>query len=47
MKITIKENSQINEARTIPVSRELVSQLEGLYKKAFLKLAETYILDKL
>ena len=41
----IKLSNKINEARTIPVNKELVSQLENLYKKAFLKLAEVYILD--
>jgi len=43
----IKLSNKINEARTIPVNKELVSQLENLYKKAFLKLAEVYILDEL
>jgi hypothetical protein len=38
---------KINEARTIPVSRYLVDQLSGLYKKAFLKLVEVYIIDEI
>lgn len=38
---------KLQESRTLPVSRDLVSALEGIYKKAFLKLAEVYILDEL
>jgi hypothetical protein len=38
---------KLQESRTLPVSRELVSALEGIYKKAFLKLVEVYILDEL
>lgn len=38
---------KLTEARTIPVSRYLVDQLSGLYKKAFLKLVEVYITDEL
>lgn len=38
---------KLQESRTLPVSRDLVSALEGIYKKAFLKLAEVYILDEM
>jgi hypothetical protein len=38
---------RLQESRTLPVSRDLVSALEGIYKKAFLKLAEVYILDEM
>ena len=38
---------KLTEARTIPVSRYLVDQLSGLYKKAFLKLVEVYIIDEI
>jgi hypothetical protein len=38
---------KLTESRTLPVSRDLVSALEGVYKKAFLKLAEVYILDEM
>lgn len=38
---------KLTESRTLPVSRELVSQLEPLYKKAFLKLAEVFVLDEM
>lgn len=38
---------KLTESRTLPVSRELVSQLEPLYKKGFLKLVEVFILDKI
>lgn len=46
--IKIKINNKaLQEARTIPVSRYLVDQLSGLYKKAFLKLVEVYIIDEI
>lgn len=38
---------KLQESRTLPVSRDLVSALEGIYKKAFLKLAEVYIIDEM
>lgn len=38
---------KLQESRTLPVSRDLVSALEGIYKKAFLKLVEVYILDEM
>lgn len=46
--IKIKINNKaLHEARTIPVSRYLVDQLSGLYKKAFLKLVDVYIEDEI
>jgi hypothetical protein len=42
-----KTKDNLDEARTIPVSTELVRQLTGLYKKSFLKLAEVYITDEM
>jgi hypothetical protein len=38
---------KLQESRTLPVSRDLVAALEGIYKKAFLKLSEVYILDEM
>jgi len=37
----------IQEARTLPVSKSLVATLEVMYRKTFLKLIETYILEEL
>ena len=51
MSIYNKDNKMIKiklqESRTLPVSRELVAAIEPIYKKAFLKLAEVFILDEL
>ena len=42
-KIKIK----LEESRTLPVNKDLVAVLTGMYKKSFLKLAEIYILDEM
>jgi hypothetical protein len=38
---------KLQENRTLPVSKDLVAVLAGMYKKSFLKLAEIYILDEM
>ena len=38
---------KLEESRTLPVSKDLVAVLTGMYKKSFLKLAEIYILDEM
>ena len=38
---------KLEESRTLPVSKDLVDVLTGMYKKSFLKLSEIYILDEM
>jgi hypothetical protein len=38
---------KLEESRTLPVNKDLVAVLTGMYKKSFLKLAEIYILDEM
>lgn len=46
-KISVSFRDKLNESRTIPVNKALISGLQNIYKKAFLKLVETYIAEEL